>query len=82
MIKKRLDQVKRLANDVLAFEEIKKNKPEETSKAVLVSIKQHTVYHRFFTCCLNFTNLPDTTFIIRWILLRLGIFAIKKGIWE
>ncbi len=80
MIKKRFDQVNRLIKDALAFEKIKQNKPEDTSKAVLVSIKHHTIYHRFFICFLNFTNFQDTMFITRWILLRSEISVIKKSI--
>lgn len=57
MIKKRFDQVNRLVKDTLAFEKIKKNKPENTRKAVLISIKHHTVYHRFFYLLLKFYKL-------------------------
>lgn len=57
MIKKRFDQVNRLIKDALAFEKIKQNKPEDTSKAVLVSIKHHTIYHRFFYLLLKFYKL-------------------------
>jgi len=57
MIKKRFDQVNRLIKDSLAFEKIKKNTPEDTPKAVLVSIKHHTVYHRFFYLLLKFYKL-------------------------
>lgn len=57
MIKKRIEQMNRLVKDVLAFKEIKNNKPEDTPKAVLVSIKDHTVYHRFFYLLLKFYKL-------------------------
>lgn len=57
MIKKRFGQVNRLVKDILAFEEIKKNKPENTQKAVMVSIKNHTTYHRFFYLLLKFYRL-------------------------
>ncbi|MFZ4930565.1 glycosyltransferase [Chryseobacterium sp. Mn2064] len=57
MIKKKLGQVNRLVKDIVAFEEIKKNKPEQTPKAVLVSIKHHTIYHRFFYLLLKFYKL-------------------------
>ncbi|PKF75282.1 hypothetical protein [Chryseobacterium sp. PMSZPI] len=57
MIKKKIEQVNRLIKDVLAFEKIKKNTPEDTSKAVVVHINNHTLYHRFFYLLLKFYKL-------------------------
>nr|WP_315031843.1 hypothetical protein [uncultured Chryseobacterium sp.] len=57
MIRKKIEQVNRLIKDTLAFEKIKMNIPEDSSKAVLININNHSLYHRFFYLLLKFYKL-------------------------
>lgn len=59
MIRKKIEQVNRLVKDMAAFGKINKNTPEDTSKAVLVHINNHTLYHRFFYLLLKFYKLAE-----------------------
>lgn len=61
MIRKKIQQVKRLVSDVLAFQKLKRYQPVANEKTVVVHVQNPNIYHRFFYLLLKFYELAGYT---------------------
>lgn len=61
MIRKKIQQVKRLVSDVLAFQKLKRYQPVVNEKILVVNVQNPNTYHRFFYLLLKFYELAGYT---------------------
>lgn len=57
MIRKKIDQVKKLLSDFVAFRKLKSYTPQETGKNLFVNFENPQLYHRFFYLLLKFYKI-------------------------
>lgn len=61
MIKKRIQQAKRLVSDALAFARLKRYMPSGNPKVLLINVANPNLYHRFFYLLVKFYQLSGYT---------------------